>query len=133
MSKDLGARLVLEEFYQQGRYEQQHGLPISKLCDRKESISASQKGFLQFLVSPMYIALGNFLDSKEFDENLLNNQKNNIHYWEGQAEKEKDKKNMQEIEFKVETNPMYNNFLKTMNTNQSPLTKQILKRSATCF
>lgn len=67
------SRLVLEEFYTQGRYEQMHGIPISKLCDRKESVSASQKGFLQYLVSPMYVALGNFLDSKEFDENLLAN------------------------------------------------------------
>lgn len=50
---------VMKEFYTQGDEEQRMGLPMSALCDRKDlcNLQKSQKGFLEFVVSPLYKVL----------------------------------------------------------------------------
>jgi hypothetical protein len=53
------ASRVTMEFYAQGDEEKSLGLPISALCDRKDvaNLAKSQKGFLEFVVSPLYRVL----------------------------------------------------------------------------
>mmetsp|Transcript_74243 Transcript_74243/g.116169 ORF Transcript_74243/g.116169 Transcript_74243/m.116169 type:complete len:661 (+) Transcript_74243:1-1983(+) len=50
---------VTQEFYAQGDEETKLGLPISALCDRNDvdGLAKSQKGFLDFVVLPLFQAL----------------------------------------------------------------------------
>eukprot|EP01071_Lankesteria_metandrocarpae_P011454 Lankesteria_metandrocarpae@DN5446_c0_g1_i13.p1 len=50
---------VTEEFYKQGDSEFSMGLPKSPLCDRDthKGLAKSQKGFLDFVVHPLYVEL----------------------------------------------------------------------------
>eukprot|EP01071_Lankesteria_metandrocarpae_P011464 Lankesteria_metandrocarpae@DN5446_c0_g1_i7.p1 len=50
---------VTEEFYRQGDSELSMGLPKSPLCDRDthKGLAKSQKGFLDFVVYPLYVEL----------------------------------------------------------------------------
>lgn len=50
---------MTKEFFSQGDEEKRLGLPISALCDSKDvnNLSKSQKGFLGFVVSPLYQAI----------------------------------------------------------------------------
>lgn len=63
-------------------------MTISKLCDRTQPIAPSQKGFLNFLVLPIFEYLGKFLNNEMFDENCLANVISNIKYWEKEIETE---------------------------------------------
>lgn len=112
------SRLIIEEFYNQGEMEAHHGLPVSKLCDRKEAVASSQKGFLGFLVVPMYEYLGKFLDSERFGENVISNLKANVSYWEEQIPVE-EKNGVSD--FMVETNGMFEQWRKKENKNLSPI------------
>ncbi|EZG66560.1 putative phosphodiesterase [Gregarina niphandrodes] len=55
----LWSCLIQEEFYQQGEEEKSLGQPISPLCDREShmSFAKSQKGFLEFVVAPLFTEL----------------------------------------------------------------------------
>jgi len=50
------SRLIMREFFAQGDEERRRKFSISPLCDRKDvnSIPGSQKGFINFLVQPVY-------------------------------------------------------------------------------
>jgi len=51
---------LLTEFYEQGDDERKLGVPVSPMCSRSNDIAEfkkSQKGFLQFLVTPLYVEL----------------------------------------------------------------------------
>jgi len=50
---------MTKEFYAQGDEEKRCGLPISALCDSREvnNLSRSQKGFLDFVVAPLFNAM----------------------------------------------------------------------------
>ncbi|ESN94429.1 hypothetical protein HELRODRAFT_68834, partial [Helobdella robusta] len=55
--------LLVEEFFRQGDREAELDLPISPLCDRKNTIVAeSQIGFIDFIVDPSFQVLGDMLD-----------------------------------------------------------------------
>lgn len=55
--------LLLEEFFRQGDLEQELGLPFSPLCDRKSTLVAeSQIGFIDFIVDPSMLVLGDMLE-----------------------------------------------------------------------
>lgn len=55
---------LIEEFFQQGDREEKLGLPISPLCDRKNTLVAeSQIGFIDFIVEPSMQLLGDVLDA----------------------------------------------------------------------
>jgi hypothetical protein len=54
---------ILEEFYDQGDEEKRLGLPVTSMpqCDRsKPSVPAGQKGFIAFVVRPIFSALAEF-------------------------------------------------------------------------
>jgi len=51
------AMRLLTEFYEQGDEERALGLPVSPMCERSGNVAEfreSQKGFLQFVISPLY-------------------------------------------------------------------------------
>eukprot|EP00613_Pedinella_sp_CCMP2098_P029154 CAMPEP_0171742346 /NCGR_PEP_ID=MMETSP0991-20121206/36161_1 /TAXON_ID=483369 /ORGANISM="non described non described, Strain CCMP2098" /LENGTH=489 /DNA_ID=CAMNT_0012340911 /DNA_START=299 /DNA_END=1769 /DNA_ORIENTATION=- len=52
---------IMEEFYQQGDDEQSRGLPVLPQCDRsKPMLVKIQKGFLNFVVKPIFDSLSDF-------------------------------------------------------------------------
>jgi len=54
--------LLYDEFFAQGDREEQLGLPISFLCDRKTTnIPKSQPGFIDFIVTPIFTSISEFL------------------------------------------------------------------------
>lgn len=54
---------VIEEFFLQGDEEKKRGIEVSPLCDRANTgIANSQKGFINFLVKPLFKSWVSFLD-----------------------------------------------------------------------
>ncbi|XP_026473989.1 uncharacterized protein LOC113377781 [Ctenocephalides felis] len=70
---------VCEEFFRQGDYERQLGLPVTTLCDRHTtSMSKIQVGFFKFVVTPLFDEWHRFLDtplSRQMMRNLRVNQR----------------------------------------------------------
>lgn len=55
--------LLIEEFFRQGDREEVLGLPISPLCDRKNTLVAqSQIGFIDFIVHPSLDVMGDMIE-----------------------------------------------------------------------
>lgn len=55
--------LLIEEFFRQGDREEILGLPISPLCDRKNTLVAqSQIGFIDFIVHPSLDVMGDMVE-----------------------------------------------------------------------
>ena len=80
--------LISKEFFKQGEMESEHGLPVSPLCDRTNSIiSKSQIGFLEVLVRPLFIVWEEFIEqNNEEDSELevkvcMQNINENIEFW----------------------------------------------------
>jgi hypothetical protein len=49
---------VTDEFFAQGDEEKKRGVPISPMCDRSSTdITCMQLGFIDFVISPLYMAL----------------------------------------------------------------------------
>ncbi|XP_071941932.1 dual specificity calcium/calmodulin-dependent 3',5'-cyclic nucleotide phosphodiesterase 1A-like [Antedon mediterranea] len=56
-------RLLMQEFFLQGDREMELGLPCSPLCDRRSTfIAESQIGFIDFIVEPTMLLLGDLID-----------------------------------------------------------------------
>jgi calcium/calmodulin-dependent 3',5'-cyclic nucleotide phosphodiesterase len=54
---------LMEEFFKQGEKEKDLGLPCSPLCDRENTLVAeSQIGFIQYIVEPSFIVMGDMLE-----------------------------------------------------------------------
>ncbi|CAF3644230.1 unnamed protein product [Rotaria socialis] len=54
---------LMEEFFKQGEKEKDLGLPCSPLCDRENTLIAeSQIGFIQYIVEPSFVVMGDMLD-----------------------------------------------------------------------
>ncbi|VDN97433.1 unnamed protein product [Rodentolepis nana] len=55
--------VLCEEFFRQGDREKELGMPISPLCDRNTVVlPQSQIGFIDFIVEPIFVVLGDMLD-----------------------------------------------------------------------
>ncbi|KAM3186030.1 hypothetical protein ACTXT7_005211 [Hymenolepis weldensis] len=55
--------MLSEEFFRQGDREKELGMPISPLCDRNTVVlPQSQIGFIDFIVEPIFVVLGDMLD-----------------------------------------------------------------------
>jgi hypothetical protein len=57
------SRLIMKEFFEQGYKEKREGYTVSPLCDGEDiaSIPKSQKGFINFLVKPLFECWYNYL------------------------------------------------------------------------
>ena len=86
------AQRCVEEFFKQGDFEKQLGLPISFNCDRNSvSLPKSQLGFMDAIVSPLFTVFNVYFPQLSF---TLDNLKKNHEYYKGIVdEEEKDKKN----------------------------------------
>eukprot|EP00611_Tribonema_gayanum_P004700 TRINITY_DN138_c1_g4_i5.p1 TRINITY_DN138_c1_g4~~TRINITY_DN138_c1_g4_i5.p1 ORF type:complete len:373 (-),score=135.43 TRINITY_DN138_c1_g4_i5:343-1461(-) len=66
-------KAVIEEFFLQGDEEKRRGLEISPLMDRDTTaIADSQKGFINFLVKPLFKSWVSFLNTPEAQTCLTN-------------------------------------------------------------
>jgi hypothetical protein len=75
----LWSVMITEEFFYQGDVEKSKGMAISPLCDRVNNfdIPKSQKGFIDFVVSPTMKPVAELLGLSV----ILDNLKNNYRYW----------------------------------------------------
>eukprot|EP00574_Skeletonema_japonicum_P004896 CAMPEP_0201729082 /NCGR_PEP_ID=MMETSP0593-20130828/17924_1 /ASSEMBLY_ACC=CAM_ASM_000672 /TAXON_ID=267983 /ORGANISM="Skeletonema japonicum, Strain CCMP2506" /LENGTH=604 /DNA_ID=CAMNT_0048221359 /DNA_START=139 /DNA_END=1953 /DNA_ORIENTATION=- len=75
------ANKALAEFFAQGDKEKELALPVSPLCDKEATKTAdSQIGFLQFVVRPLYILLGDIVP--QVKEEVLPIVNSNLDYWQ---------------------------------------------------
>ena len=82
--------LLFEEFFDQGDREKEEKLPISFLCDRTTtSISASQPGFMNFIVVPLFTAISDLTPTLKI---LEENAKTNARLWTEKVETDQEKK-----------------------------------------
>jgi len=82
------AELVVQEFFAQGDREKSLGLPISPMCNRETTnLSATQIGFIKYIVLPTYELLAELLP--EVETTCLSILKENLEYWEERGVKEK--------------------------------------------
>jgi hypothetical protein len=78
-------RILMEWFYQ-GDFERQIGLPISPYMDRETcNVPSSQIGFIKFICSPLFETFHRFADIQVVMDGL----KQNWEYWECMEEKNK--------------------------------------------
>lgn len=74
---------LLTEFYEQGDEEQSLGVPVSPLCERTgnpHEFGDSQKGFLQFVILPLFKELS-FVTSPEVGETCITRLEVNAEDW----------------------------------------------------
>jgi len=65
---------VMTEFYNQGDQERSLQLPVSKFFDRHEpNLPKCQLGFMNFIVSPLYSTLAEWLDISMLTDHLNSN------------------------------------------------------------
>ncbi|CAM9657873.1 unnamed protein product [Chrysoparadoxa australica] len=75
-------KAVIEEFFLQGDEEKRAGLEVSPLCDRDNvGIAKDQKGFINFLVKPLFKSWVTFLDTPHA-QTCMNNLEVNEAMWE---------------------------------------------------
>lgn len=80
------SKLVTEEFFRQGDSERQFGMPISPLCDRQTcSFERNQIGFLEFVVLPLYSAVKEVVELRNFDA-VLDRIQQNTSIWKQKVE-----------------------------------------------
>ena len=90
------AQRCVDEFFKQGDLEKNQGIPISFNCDRNTvSLSQSQLGFIDVIVSPLFTVLNEYFPQLSF---ALDNIKTNYNYYktvkdEEKKDKDKDKEN----------------------------------------
>ena len=61
---------ILQEFYNQGDMEKKLGLPISPFMNRESPGPSAQKGFIEYIVYPLFEALESWTDISEIKRNL---------------------------------------------------------------
>jgi len=73
---------ILAEFFAQGDAERDLGLPCSPFCDRQTTnVSESQGGFFDFIVSPLYSAFSEYVDSSRIHIEVLPEITRNREFW----------------------------------------------------
>ena len=61
---------ILQEFYNQGDLEKKLGLPISPFMNRDSPGPSAQKGFIEYIVYPLFEALESWTEISEIKRNL---------------------------------------------------------------
>ena len=55
-------RMCVDEFFAQGDAERDHGLPVSPMCDRNDTVFwKCQLGFINFIVKPTFVVMADFI------------------------------------------------------------------------
>ncbi|CAD8198956.1 unnamed protein product [Paramecium octaurelia] len=84
----LWSRRIIEEFFLQGDLEDYLKVPISPMCDRKQSVAKSQEGFLKAIVLPMFNAFAKLLQNEKVNSICLSQIHQNLQYWQQQINDE---------------------------------------------
>ena len=76
------AYLIIDEFTQQGDMEKRLSLPVSPMCDRETLMTDGQKAkmqvdFMDYVVTPMYTLMGDFLPNMDTCLDLLKSNREN--------------------------------------------------------
>lgn len=75
---------ITDEFFAQGDAEQSAGLPCSPFCDRRATnIAESQRGFFDFIVSPLLNTMNEFLNNRRLRTEVLHYMESNRGFWVG--------------------------------------------------
>ncbi|CAD8087700.1 unnamed protein product [Paramecium primaurelia] len=82
------SRRIIEEFFLQGDLEDYLKVPISPMCDRKQSVVKSQEGFLKAIVLPMFNAFANLLQNEKVNSICISQIHENLQYWQQQINDE---------------------------------------------
>ncbi|XP_025206137.1 high affinity cAMP-specific 3',5'-cyclic phosphodiesterase 7A-like isoform X4 [Melanaphis sacchari] len=79
---------VCDEFFRQGDYERQLGLPVTDICDRyNNTVPKIQTVFFKFMVLPLFNLWHKFLDTK-LSHSMMENLRKNQQQWEELRERE---------------------------------------------
>ncbi|XP_050522194.1 cAMP-specific 3',5'-cyclic phosphodiesterase 4A-like isoform X3 [Daktulosphaira vitifoliae] len=79
---------VCDEFFRQGDYERQLGLPVTDICDRyNNTVPKIQTVFFKFMVLPLFNLWHKFLDTK-LSHSMMTNLKENQRRWEALRQQE---------------------------------------------
>ncbi|XP_050054918.1 uncharacterized protein LOC114131113 isoform X2 [Aphis gossypii] len=79
---------VCDEFFRQGDYERQLGLPVTDICDRyNNTVPKIQTVFFKFMVLPLFNLWHRFLDTK-LSHSMMENLRKNQQQWEELRERE---------------------------------------------
>ncbi|CAD8201045.1 unnamed protein product [Paramecium pentaurelia] len=111
----IWSRRIIEEFFLQGDLEQQVGIIVTPMCDRSQSVTKSQEGFLKAIVWPLFDAFSEYLKNDNFKKTCLDQINVNITYWQQQQqEEEQQSEKQQKCSFFIDTNYIH---LPQQNTN----------------
>lgn len=70
------------EFFEQGDVERELGLPCSPFCDRHgTNLAESQRGFFDFIVTPLYTAIDEYLQSRRLGLEVMPEMDRNRAFW----------------------------------------------------
>ncbi|CAD8200320.1 unnamed protein product [Paramecium pentaurelia] len=100
----LWSRRIIEEFFLQGDLEAQVGIQVTPMCDRSQSVTKSQEGFLKAIVWPLFDAFGEFLKNENFKKICLDQISVNIQYWQQQQQEEEENGKEYKCSFFLDTN-----------------------------
>ncbi|XP_025422331.1 high affinity cAMP-specific 3',5'-cyclic phosphodiesterase 7A-like isoform X3 [Sipha flava] len=79
---------VCDEFFRQGDYERQLGLPVTDICDRyNNTVPKIQTVFFKFMVLPLFNLWHKFLDTK-LSHSMMENLTKNQQQWEELRQRE---------------------------------------------
>ncbi|CAD8109397.1 unnamed protein product [Paramecium sonneborni] len=100
----IWSRRIIEEFFLQGDLEAQVGIQVTPMCDRSQSVTKSQEGFLKAIVWPLFDAFGEFLKQENFKKTCLDQITVNIQYWQQQQQEEEQNEQGYKCSFFKDTN-----------------------------
>lgn len=63
-------------------------MSVSPMCDRSQSITKSQEGFLKAIVLPIYESFKDFLGNEKIEQTCISQIYSNIQYWQQQQKEE---------------------------------------------
>eukprot|EP01063_Lacrimia_lanifica_P041458 TRINITY_DN9684_c0_g1_i1.p1 TRINITY_DN9684_c0_g1~~TRINITY_DN9684_c0_g1_i1.p1 ORF type:complete len:1296 (+),score=474.69 TRINITY_DN9684_c0_g1_i1:96-3983(+) len=86
------AERVMKEFRGQGKKEEEKDLPTSPFCDKDADIAKCQKGFIDFVVRPLFAVL---VDAYPSLKPMLDNLDANLQYWKDRDEEGKQQQQQQ--------------------------------------
>ncbi|CAD8070822.1 unnamed protein product [Paramecium sonneborni] len=110
----IWSRRIIEEFFLQGDLEQQVGIVVTPMCDRNQSVTKSQEGFLKAIVWPLFDAFSEYLKNDNFKKTCLDQINLNINYWQQQQQEEEQNEKQEKCSFFIDTNHIH---LPLQNTN----------------
>ncbi|XP_050432949.1 high affinity cAMP-specific 3',5'-cyclic phosphodiesterase 7A-like isoform X2 [Adelges cooleyi] len=88
---------VCDEFFRQGDYERQLGLPVTDICDRfNNTVPKIQTVFFKFMVLPLFNLWHKFLDTK-LSHSMMANLKENQRRWEALRQQENAEEQLTDI------------------------------------